>query len=387
MIERRNLVRALRKALGEPSYAWHAFRLRFLSDLSYRFRDGFSTYPETISLFLTYKCNLRCKMCGQWGEKGSSWGYSKEKLSECLSVSEIKSLIDDVRSFKPNITLFGGEPLLYRGWDDVVQYVKAAGMRCNMVTNGVLLRTYGERVVEVGLDETIFSLDGPGEVHDAIRGIRGLFGRAAAGFAKMAQAKKKAGVDRPALNISSCMFEENYERMLDTVAAAESIGANSITFHHLIFLSEERYRRHNEIFVERFGTTSPDWGGFVRQQLPKIDPEKLIELIRAVKEWDGPIDVSVYPNFTDDEIRRYYTDFDFLPQSYKCRCMSPWMVSYIFPDGSVRPCQSLNLVVGNVREKRFTEVWNDAPWASFRRELKRRRMFPVCNRCTEFYRF
>jgi len=387
MIPRRNVLRALRKAIGQPGYALQALRMRLLSDLSYRFRDGLSAYPETISLFLTHRCNLRCKMCGQWGEHGSSWGYSKEKLAECLSVDEIKAFIDDVRRFKPNITLFGGEPLLYRGWDEVVQYVKAAGMRCNMVTNGVLLRTHAERVVEVGLDETIFSLDGPEEVHDQIRGTKGTFSRAAAGFAKMDEAKRRAGATKPVLSISSCMFEENYERMPETVAAAESIGARSITFHHLIFLSEDRYRRHSEVFVERFGTASPDWAGFVRQGLPNIDPEKLIRQIRAVEERQGRIDVSVYPNLTDDEIRRYYTDFEFMPQSYKCRCMSPWMVAYVFPDGSVRPCQSLNLVVGNVHEKKFTRIWNDSLWVSFRRDLKKRRTFPVCNRCTELYRF
>ena len=64
MIPRRNIARALSKAMTQPGYAWRAFRQRLRSYLSYRFGDGRSAPPETVSLFLTYRCNLRCTMCG-----------------------------------------------------------------------------------------------------------------------------------------------------------------------------------------------------------------------------------------------------------------------------------------------------------------------------------
>ena len=237
MIPRRNLARAFKKALGQPGYALQVFRQRFLSDLSYRFRKGKSAYPETISLFLTYQCNLRCKMCGQWGEAGSSKGYTKDKLQECLSVDEIKSLVDDVRGFKPNITLFGGEPLLYPGWEDVIRYVKAAGLRCNMISNCALLSKHAARVVDAGVDEIILSLDGPERTHDEIRGKEGAFARLREGLQALAKAKDEAGATRPLINVSSVIFEGNYEVMAETLKTCESVGASSVTFHHLIFIS------------------------------------------------------------------------------------------------------------------------------------------------------
>ena len=387
MIPRRNLLRAFRKALGQPGYALRVFRQRLFSDLSYRFRRGKSTYPETLSLFLTYQCNLRCKMCGQWGESGSSRLYDKETLQQSLAVDEVKALIDDVKGFKPNITLFGGEPLLYQGWDDVVTHIKDSGLRCNMISNCTLLTRHAERVLDVGVDEIILSLDGPEAVHDAVRGREGTYGRVRDGLLALAKAKDKRGTDRPLVNVSSVIFQANYEVMDQTLRAAEAMGAHSITFHHLIFISQEIYAQHCTFFGDKFGVKESDWGGFVRGDLPGIDVDKLIAKLDEVKALSSALDVSAYPNLTEDEIRRYYTSFEFMPTSYKARCMSPWMVAYIFPDATVRPCNSLCFVAGSLREHTFREIWNSPRYVEFRQSLQQERLFPACIRCTEFYRF
>ncbi len=387
MIPRRNLLRALKKAGGQPGYAWQVFKQRLRSDLSYRFGRGKSAFPETISLFLTYQCNLRCKMCGQWGEAGSAKAYSKEQIQACLSVDEIKALVDDVAGFKPNITLFGGEPLLYNGWEDVVRYVKAAGLRCNMISNCTLLPKHAERVVDAGVDEIIVSLDGPEPVHDEIRGREGTFARLKQGLDALRAARDAAGRKAPLINVSSVLFEENYERLDETLRTCESIGADAVTFHHLIFISREIYDRHCAAFGSKFGVEHSDWEGFVVNALPAIDPDRLLEKLREVKAMDSPVAVSVYPNLTDDDVRAYYTAFDFTARSYKPRCMSPWMVAYIFPDGSVRSCNTLCFVAGNLREATFREIWNSPRYVEFRRELKQQGRFPACIRCTELFRF
>jgi len=387
VIRRRNLARTLRKVVAEPGYAVQAFNRRFRSTMSYKFSRGRSAYPETISLFLTYQCNLRCKMCGQWGEGGSSRGYTPEVLRSRLSVDEIRAVIDDVKSFRPNVTLFGGEPLMYKEWPDVVTCVKEAGLRCNMITNGTLLERNAEKVVELGVDEIIFSLDGPREVHDEMRSAAGTFGKACAGLQAIAALRKSLGRENPRVNISSTIFEVNYRRLGEIVDVAEAIGAASITFHHLIFISVCTYERHCQTFGKRFDVMCSDWAGFMRDQLPDIDVDVLLETVRQLRQRQSSVDISFYPNFTEEEIRRYYTSFEFIPSSYKPRCMSPWMVAYVFPDGTVRPCQSLNFVAGSIREHTFREVWNSERYKEFRRAVKSEGMFPVCSKCTELYRF
>lgn len=388
MIQWRNISRSLSKGWAQPGYAWRAFWQRFGSYITYRFFNGFSAYPETISILLTYNCNLRCKMCGQWGETGSSKYYSPEILRQELDLEELKGLIDGVASFHPNITLFGGEPLLYRRWDELLAHIKSRGLRCNMISNCTLLERHAEAVVELGLDEIIFSLDGSEEVHDEIRNRKGAFRLATFGIEAVNRLKRQKGADRPVININSTIFEFNYHLLTEMAEIAGHLEARTITFHHLIFISQETYVEHNNIFGQLFEVESFDWAGFVEETLPRIDPDVLMREIERVRQRKGlRVAISFYPNFIEEEIRRYYSSFRFLPDTYKHRCLSPWMAAYVFPDGSVRPCLSLNLSVGNIRERSFKEIWNGPEYQRFRRVVKERKFFPVCPRCTEFYRF
>jgi len=380
-------LRAIKKAIGQPRYAIKAFEQRAKSFLNYHLKDGFSSYPETISLFLTYRCNLRCSMCGQWGIAGSSRELTPEVLQSELTIDELKYVIDEVKFHGPNITLFGGEPLLYREWAALVRYIKEAGLRCNIITNAMMLEKYAEDVVSLGVDEIIFSLDGPREIHDTIRGGEGIFDKAIKGLKAVNTWKEKKKCRIPLINISSTIFETNYLYLDKIVDVAEDLLASSITFHHLIFLDHQTYAHHNEVFTRQFNVTCLDWRGFVRETLPDIDVEQLLNSINNLKKRVGRTLIHFYPNLTYEEIRQYYTDFHFKPSSYKHRCISPWMVAYIFPDGSVRPCQSLNYVAGNIKEDSFRNIWNNQKYLRFRRVTKENRLYPVCYRCTELYRF
>lgn len=310
-----------------------------------------------------------------------------EKLKSELTLKEIGEIINSVRPFKPTITLFGGEPLLYKEWDKVVSSIKRAGMRCNMITNGTLLEKNAVSIVNCGIDEIIFSLDGPRDIHDEIRNAVGTFDRAYKGLKLVRDLKEETASRKPVINISSTIFEANYKHLDEIITVAEELQASTITFHHLIFLDREMYNQHNDLFSNHFGLRCEDWGGFVRESLPDIDVDYLIQKITELNSKRRNIDVSFYPNFTHEEIKKYYTEFVFNSSSYRKRCLSPWMVSYIFPDGSVRPCQSQNFSAGNVKEDSFRTIWNNKAYKRYRKITKETLTYPACSRCTELYRF
>jgi radical SAM protein with 4Fe4S-binding SPASM domain len=387
MLPIKNIKRIITKAFQQPTYALRAGWMRFLSSLSYRFLNGRSAPPETISLLLTYQCNLRCKMCGQWGERGSLKGLPPAETKVYMAVPIIERLIEEIKGFHPTITLFGGEPLLHPQWEVIVKRIKDAGLRCNMISNGVLLRKRAEDAVRLGLDEIIFSLDGPTEVHDVIRGGKGVFNRALEGFQHLQEAKEKYGKKRPLVNVNTVIWEENYTMLHDIVRQAERFGAETITFHHLIFADQGAFDETERILQSAFKCGSPDWAGFIRDELPRIDPDIIIKQKKMIEQRKNSVPAFFYPNLTEKEIRDYYTAFHFLPSSYKKRCLSPWMVAYVLPDGSVKPCLSLGYEMGNLQNAPFKEIWNGEQAIRFRRLLKECGYFPVCPRCTEFSRF
>lgn len=383
----RNLKRDIRKFIREPGYALGVLGKRLSSKFSYHFLNGSSSYPETISLFLTFNCNLRCNMCGYWGACGATKLKSPDFLSAELSLDELKKVIDEVSNFRPNITLFGGEPLLYKDWASLVRYAKEKNLRCNVVTNATFLEGKGKQAIESGIDEIIFSLEGPRDIHDKITNVKGSFDKAIAGLKEINEYKKAQGLKKPYINIASTISQDNFSFLEEIVEIGLSINADSITFHHLCFINADTLKRHNEIFKEYFGIESGDWSGFIRNKLPNIDVNYLIAIIKRLQNMKTPLDVSFYPNFTDRETRSYYTDFEFKPSSYRRSCLSPWMSAYIFPDGSVRPCEEIDFSCGNIKENSFSQIWNSEIYRNFRKVIRKIKLFPVCSKCTELYRF
>lgn len=170
MFPLRNLVRNLKKAVLEPKYAFKASARRCKAWLCYKLnKDGKSSYPEGLTLFLTYRCNLRCHMCGQWGDTGSNKNYNSAKVTEELPLETFYTLLDSIESFNPHITLFGGEPLLYNGVAKLIQEIKKRKLHCCIITNGVFVEKFVEVIVDSKLDELSLSVDGSQSLQDEIR--------------------------------------------------------------------------------------------------------------------------------------------------------------------------------------------------------------------------
>ena len=383
----RGLYRKIYKALKEPGYAFNVLRRRLGSMLNYNLGAGKSNWPETISLFLTYNCNLACSMCGYWGKCGSLKDSGTEILKQTLSLEDLERLIDDIADFKPNITLFGGEPFLYPRWPQLIKYIKAKNMRCNVVTNGTLLFGREEEVVASGLDEIIFSLEGPREIHDKITNVKGAFEKAFGAVEKISKLKKQSNLKRPVINIAATISEDNYQHLYETFQVAIKLDPESVTFHHLSFVDNKSIQETNDILNKNFGVITQDWSGFLRTELPHIDSDVLLGEINKIRGNKGKQGIFFYPDFSPAEIKDYYTNFNFKSREYENRCLSPWTTVYIFPDGRVGACEELNIYFGNIRHDSFKNIWNNKNFRAFRRLLKHKKIFPVCTRCTELYRF
>lgn len=388
MIPRRNLIRAIKKSIKQPGYAIQNLTKRIKALYAYKYGKGKSSWPETISLFITYRCNLKCKMCGQWGDQGVFKSYDKNTLSHQLSTESIRKLVKDVNFFKPNITLFGGEPMINPEIITIIKTIKDAGLRCNMITNGTLINKYAEQIVESGLDEIIFSLDGSAETHDSIRGIPGTYQKALSGFKKLNELKKAKGTKKPLININSTIFEHNHDVFIKTLEAAKEFYPDNFTFHHLLFLKDDEVKSFQHFFENKFGQNPYDWQGFAINSIPQIESEKIIQQISDIKKQKYDFNVSFYPNFNSNEIKKWYSQYSFSSKSYQNRCMSLWMTAYVFPDGNVRPYHSMNYDIGNIHQDTFPKIWNNEKFIKLRNYIKTNKCFKVCSKgCTEFFRY
>lgn len=379
----RNLRRFLGKALRQPFYALSVGWKRAQAGLAYNFGAGKSSSPEAITFFLTRLCNLRCKMCGQWGDNGAARSQESELLKARLSLDEIKKIIDEVCVFKPNITLFGGEPLLHPDILEIIRCIKGKGLHCLMITNGTLLPELAEGLVEAGLDELNVSVDGPGELHDQIRGLSGAFDKISRGIGLINAAKSQGKRNKPLINIQCTINRHNYERLEGIIASVEKFKANALTFHNLIFLNPQAIAKQKRI-DGLLNCSSQDWEGFVFE--PGIDAKKLYQKLKTILKGRYPFKVDYFPNLGENDFLAYYRD-DYIPKGYGNRCLSPWACAYIFPEGEVKPCLNSSYSFGSIKNQAFREIWNSQKAREFRRLLKENKIFPACIRCTELYRY
>ena len=370
-----NAKRFLYKSLRQPSYAFGVLSKRAEAYLRYLAGSGRSSYPESVTLFLTHRCDLRCRMCGQ---------KHRADAPE-LSLDNLKAIVDDISSFRPNITLFGGEPMLHEGCMGLIKYIKGKGMHCLIITNGMLVEGNAKDIIASGLDELNVSIDGDAGIHDMIRGLPGAFNKIMAGLKKIHSLKNAANSARPLVNLQCTVSRYNYKNLESLLGVALEASADSLTFHNLIFLDRETLETQKECDAV-LGCSSDDWEGFAFE--PGIDPQFLHEKMEKILSGKYPFTVDFYPNFPRHALIGYYAN----PKAGRVlpsrkACLSPWIAAYIFPDGAVKPCLNLSYSFGNALKERFAEIWNNDKAVKFRSFLKKKRAFPACCRCTELYRY
>jgi radical SAM protein with 4Fe4S-binding SPASM domain len=383
MMNLRNLPRLYAKTLRQPGYAVKTAVKRLRAWGSYVFLDGKSLYPEAVTLVLTSRCNLRCHMCGQWGSSGSYKTDDPSRFTRDLPFNRMRKLVEELSHNQPSITLFGGEPLLCSYCVDLVRFIKKKRMHCILITNGVMLENIARSIAASGLDELNVSIDGVGDMHDTIRGVSGAFEKIAAGLRSLQSIRRETGKG-PHVNVQCTINRYNYGALESLVDFAIDVGARSITFHNLIFITKERLHQQKAADDE-LGMTSDDWSGFLSP--PGIEPDVMYAQIVRLRRRTAAIDIDLYPNFSLPELRQYYrTDDSFAPPERQ-RCLSPWLVAYVFPDGDVRPCFNMSYSFGNIFRDPFANVWNSPDAVRYRRHLKAKKIFPACARCTELYRY
>jgi MoaA/NifB/PqqE/SkfB family radical SAM enzyme len=121
----------------------------------------------------TARCDLRCAICNRWGMGDKSEELSLQAIRELLAKFRRAGCVV--------LTLWGGEPMLRPDLGEILAAARAVGMKTSICTNANQLARQAERVLP-HLDVLLCSLDGHGEVHDEMRGAKGLFERAVRGL-------------------------------------------------------------------------------------------------------------------------------------------------------------------------------------------------------------
>ena len=125
---------------------------------------------------LIRRCNLLCKHCYSISGDVDFPGE--------LTTEEVFRVMDDLKAFGvPVLILSGGEPLLRPDIFQISRQAKALGFYVGLSSNGTLINADNIKDIrDVGYDYVGISLDGLRETHDAFRRREGSFDDALAGI-------------------------------------------------------------------------------------------------------------------------------------------------------------------------------------------------------------
>jgi radical SAM protein with 4Fe4S-binding SPASM domain len=139
-------------------HRWHFGTARALY-ITYRFiRSKLLGYPADITIEVASYCNLKCPMCIQ-----AKSMTNIERENRLLKVDDFKKVIDDIKSFAVQVSLFyAGEPLLNKDLPEMIRYASKNSLLTYINTNGLLLDRpeYRKTILQSGISKIHISFDG-----------------------------------------------------------------------------------------------------------------------------------------------------------------------------------------------------------------------------------
>lgn len=350
-------------------------------------QEGFARQIRTIVLRPTDLCNLRCRVCGQWGEHGYQFGRDPKSFKEKeLPVSRYVFLLEDLRrrGQRPLLVLLGGEPMLYEGIVDLMDAAASLGLPVMMTTNGTGVAAVAPRLVNAPLFGLQLSIDGhTPELHNRLRpGAVNNFAQIEAALTAVRQAREEAGRRLPLITAITVISRENAGHLADIYQTFRG-RVDLFVFCLSWWIDEDAARAHDADFSRRFGFLPRLHRGYLSDSQPRdyqLLHRQLEEVLSLSRPWGAP-PVSIIPPLSGAaDLRTYYTDHG-ARFGYR-RCTAIFQEMQIMSDGRVTPCRSyIDYPVGNVKEATLTELWNSPAYVNFRRSLMTEGLMPVCSRC------
>jgi Fe-coproporphyrin III synthase len=301
-------------------------------------------------------CNCRCVMCDIW----------KTKDSHAFQSADLQLHLESIRQLGVRwVVLSGGEPLLNNEWPQLCSLLRREGIRLTLLTTGLLLAKHAAQVAEL-FDDIIVSLDGPEQIHDAIR-------RVDKAFALLWRGVDAVRKQRSSLKITArtTIQKANHAHLCGTLASAKQLNLNGVSFLAADLTSEA--------FNRPLG-----WSTNRQSEVALTIEEVAIletEIDQLITENEEDIH-SGYIAESAEKLRRIARHFRAhlgLDRSESPRCNAPWTSAVIETDGTVRPC-FFHPPIGNIHHSSLEEVINGREALMFRSRLD----IPsnsICQRC------
>lgn len=291
--------------------------------------------PISISFEPTTSCNLRCPEC-------PSGLREFTRPTGMLQKDFFRQTIDDIhKELLYLIFYFQGEPYLNPDFLDMVKYAHDKGIYTATSTNAhYLTDEKARKTVESGLDRLIISIDGTTQdVYEQYR-VGGKLEKVLEGARNIVKWKKALNSKTPFVFFQFLVVKPNEHQIEAVKQLGKEIGVDQVRLK-----TAQVYDYEND----------------PNQLIPSLE-----KYSRYKKDRKGKMQVK---------------------SGLQNHCWKLWHANVITWDGIVVPCcfdKDAMHHLGNLQMQSFKDVWHNANYQQFRRELmSSRKNIDICANCSE----
>ncbi len=348
----------------------------FLPD-AYKLPDGHARgphatiAPRVVFIEVTNRCNLLCETCPRTY-------FTREPL-HTLSYDEFLQIADQFPEMRRAVLHDVGEPLLNRDLPKMVRDLKARGVEVLFNSNGTLLNPWWqEQLVTSGLDEFRCSIGGADPVTYAYIRSADLFHKIVAGLEGLVKTKAALGSAMPRLSIWMVATRDNIEELPDLVRLAARLGVPEVYLQRMVFFASEQ--------DQQFGMARDDLAIFGQAE------QRQEEIIAACEALSADLGVAFRASGARDS-RNSLAAARAADSAPWQACMRPFTTAYITANGNCLPCcissfttaDYAGLILGNLFEHPFAEIWNGESYTAFRTAFLSDHPHKACANCGVYW--
>ncbi len=290
---------------------------------------------------LTRRCNLKCRHCYAVAADRHFPGE--------LSTAEAEAVVDDLAAFGiPALILSGGEPLSRPDTLDLARRAKAHGLYTALSTNGTpIAGRVADAIAAVGFDYVGISLDGIGATNDWFRGQDGAFDAALYGVRECVSRGIKVG-------LRFTQTSDNARQLPQLLELASHENVEKFYLSHLVYAG--RGNKHRGEDARRAETRAGVDILIERAWKAVVDGEDF-EIVTGNNDADAVYFLQwAAGRFPADRVAHVRAHL----QAWGGNS-SGLGVANIDTQGVVHPDTYWSgYAVGNVRERPFSAIWQDA---------------------------
>jgi radical SAM protein with 4Fe4S-binding SPASM domain len=297
---------------------------------------------------ITMACNMRCKHCGS---------KCAERLCDELTTDEAIALCDELVEMKLDfITLSGGEPTTRFDWPLIAERLSTGGIKTSLITNGWLWdEDLIAKTIKAKVHSVAVSIDGLKETHDYIR-REGSFERDMDTIHRLIDAGIHVAVITTVNKVNLLELDEMF-KLFSTLGISVwqlqiAMPMGNLKEHKDLYLSPDNVDDIIDFAYNRLGTG----------------------VTIALADCIG------YYNSKAMEVVQKHIAEDWCWQG----CGAGKQSIGILHNGDITACTSLrssDFIVGNIRERRLSQIWNDPNSFSWNREMKKENLVGLCKKC------